>query len=185
MPAPGSPPARERSPLASWLSPVLRLELVPDSRAPTFSLQSHFLPQLSSPSPLPQAMAAPRSACGTRLGGGVIPGGAGLWSLAAPRPTKFPTRLPLTNHPRAFAAGVQVHGRAGTAAGRGQPQRGAEATSTVDTRVARRTGAWSRPCRDTHTRIPRHRGRRGLRPPRQLLVVSPKGSFICQDAQKR
>lgn len=54
---------------------------------------------------------------------------------------KFLTQVPVTNDLQVFAADMQVHGHVGTAAGRGQPQLGAEPASTADTRVSGRNGA--------------------------------------------
>lgn len=90
---------------------------------------------------------------------------------------KFLTRLPVTNDLQAFTADIRVRGRVGTAAGRGQPQLGAEPTSRTDTRVPRRTGPRSQQHRcgcgrpvDTHTLVSKCGESRGLQPPHELVV---------------
>lgn len=73
------PPALPRWRLASRLSPVLRLDLVPKSRAQMFSLGNHFITQFNSPLSLLRGIC---SLCRTCLYGRVIPRDTRPWSLA-------------------------------------------------------------------------------------------------------
>jgi len=165
-----SPPARECCPSASRLSPLLRLDLVPNSRAQMFLLESHFTTQFSSLLPPLRATRKMSGACRTRLRGGVTPRGAGLRSLAAPRPVKFLTQLPVTSSLQGFTADTQTCGDVRTPAGRRQPHGGhlcvQEDGATVTAALLRVQPPWQR-VTDTHTLVSEPRAAASSSAPRR------------------
>lgn len=180
--------------MASRLSPILRLDLVPSSRAQMFSLESHFVTQFSSPLPLLQAMGAMHMQDMPSWWGNSQGRKAAMSGNSSPY--EIPNSTPCNERPpsvhRGYASTWSRRDcrRKGTApAGSRACQHGGHPRVQEDGTTVTAALLRAQPPRqrimDTHPLVSKRGESRGLQPPHQLLVISTKGSFISQDAQKR